>query len=105
MDRNQEILAQTMALLMSTTPETTLGKLLNFCLAAKVEVDISHKTALEFANELLEDPSHLSAWMNEVMESDGQITTDELIAVEEMHLKNPDKFMQMLLQELETLSL
>ena len=33
----KEELAKTMAFLRLVTPETTIGKLLNFCLAVKVE--------------------------------------------------------------------
>ena len=47
-----------MACLLCTTPETTLRKLLNFCLAAKVEAK-SGKTPLTFAEELLDHPENL----------------------------------------------
>ena len=56
---NKQLLAYTMACLLSTTPETTLGKLLNFCLAAKIEPQNSGKTVLNFAEDLLEHPELL----------------------------------------------
>jgi mannitol-specific phosphotransferase system IIBC component len=43
---NNQLLAQTMAFLVGTNPETNLGKLLGFCLATKVESKNSGKTPL-----------------------------------------------------------
>ena len=102
MEKSQ-LLAQTMAFLMCTTPETTLGKLLNFCLATKVESENSGKTPLAFAEELLQHPEKLASWISEVIDSDDDYTVDEMVALSEMHLKQPEKFMERLLQEVEGL--
>ncbi|MEM9907149.1 MAG: hypothetical protein AAF921_19210 [Cyanobacteria bacterium P01_D01_bin.44] len=102
MDKEQ-LLTQTMAFLLCTTPETTIGKLLEFCLAAKVEPDNSHKTALEFAQELLQHPETLSSWLTEVIDSDDKYSVDEMVALSDMHLKDPAKFMEKLMAEIKTL--
>ncbi len=99
----QQLLAQTMAFLLCTTPETTIGKLLNFCLAAKVESKHSGKTPLVFAEELLEHPEKLASWISEVIDSDDQYSVDEMVALSEMRLKDPQKFMDLLLEEFKTL--
>ncbi|MGV2829626.1 hypothetical protein [Myxosarcina sp. GI1(2024)] len=98
---NRQLLAQTMACLLCTTPETTLGKLLNFCLAAKVEATNSHKTPLAFAEELLDHPEKLSNWISDIIDSDDDYSTDKMVAVSEMRLKNPQKFMELLFEELQ----
>jgi hypothetical protein len=100
----QQLLAQTMAFLMCTTPETTLGKLLTFCLATKVESENSHKTPLAFAEELLQHPEKLADWLSEVIESDDDFSADEMVALSEIPFeKHPDRFMAHLLQELQAL--
>lgn len=99
----KQILAQTMAFLMCTTPETTLGKLLNFCLAAKVESDNSGKTPLAFAEELLQHPENLTSWISEVIDSDDDYSVEEMIALSAMSVKDPHQFMERLLQEVEAL--
>ena len=99
---NRQLLTQTMAVLLCTTPETALGKLLNFCLAAKVEAD-SSKTALEFASELVSHPETLSTWISEVIDSDDNYTVEEMVALSEMHLKTPEQFMTQLFEEADQL--
>ncbi|MEM8809589.1 MAG: hypothetical protein AAGF01_26500 [Cyanobacteria bacterium P01_G01_bin.38] len=71
-------------------------------MAAKVDPDNSHKTALEFAQELLQHPETLSGWMTEVIDSDDKYSVDEMVAVSDMHLKDPEKFMKQLLTDLKT---
>ena len=102
---NKQLLAHTMACLLSTTPETTLGKLLNFCLAAKIEPDNSGKTVLNFAEDLLEHPEKLSQWISDAIDSDDDYSVDEMVAYSEMHLKNPDKFMNLLFEELNAVNI
>ena len=99
----KQLLAETMAFLLCTTPETTLGKLLNFCLAAKVESRNSGKTPLAFAEELLAHPEKLASWISEVIDSDGEYSVDEMVALSEMRLKDPQQFMGLLLNELKAL--
>ena len=99
----QQLLAQTMAFLMCTTPETTLGKLLNFCLATKVDSKNSGKTPLAFAEELLQPPEKLTSWISEVIDSDDNYSVDEMVAIAEIPLKESQKFMEQLLSEVTTL--
>lgn len=105
MDKTQ-LLAQTMAFLMCTTPDTSLGKLLNFCLATKVIAGEDNKTSLELAEALLEDPDTLLDWLAEVIESDNNYSQTELRAVLDLPLKtegNNQAFMVGVLAELEGL--
>ncbi|MGB3615266.1 MAG: hypothetical protein WBA10_15840 [Elainellaceae cyanobacterium] len=102
---NKQLLTQTIAVLLCTTPETALGKLLNFCLAAKVEAKNSGKTALEFAQDLVSHPETLSIWISEVIDSDDSYSVEEMVALSEMHLKNPEAFMAQLFDEANTVSI
>ena len=88
---------------MCTTPETTLGKLLNFCLATKVDSKNSGKTPLAFAEELLQHPEKLAHWISEVIDSDNNYSVDEISAIAEIPLKQPQKFMDQLLEEVKAL--
>ena len=101
------LLAQAMALLMSTTPETTLGKLLNFCLAAKVDPSVAGKSPRAFAEDLLTEPVKFSAWIQAVVDSDDDYSVDEMLAISEIHLKDTqqfsDRFMNKLWAELSAL--
>ena len=99
----EQLLAQTMAFLLCTTPETTLGKMLGLCLAAKVDAKNSGKSPLEFAQELLQHPEKVSSWISDVIDSDDQYSVDEMVALSEMNLRDPKKFMKALLDEMTTL--
>ncbi len=99
----EQLLAQTMAFLLCTTPETTLGKLLGLCLAAKVDAQNSGKSPLQFAEELLQHPETLSQWISDVIDSDNQYSVDEMVALSEMNLKDPENFMKKLLAEMTVL--
>ena len=101
---NRQLLTQTMACLLCTTPETTLGKLLNFCLAAKVEAE-NGKTPLTFAEELLDHPESLDNWISDVIDSDDDYSTDEMVALSQMRLKDPQRFMELLFEELKVVNI
>jgi hypothetical protein len=105
MDKQKEILAQTMSFLMSIRPESNLGKLLNFCLATKVEPKQTGKTAYDLAYYLLEHPDRLSNFIQEAMESDGEYTQEEYLAMGEIPTRDPDAFMQKIFVELEEIEL
>ncbi|MGF1535517.1 MAG: hypothetical protein ACFB4J_03380 [Elainellaceae cyanobacterium] len=96
---NRQLLTQTMAFLLCTTPETALGKLLNFCLAAKVEAENSDKTPLEFAQALIDHPETLSTWITDVIDSDDSYSVEEMVALSEMHLNDPQDFMRLLMEQ------
>ncbi|NEO87818.1 MAG: hypothetical protein F6J87_26710 [Spirulina sp. SIO3F2] len=102
----QQLLAQTMAFLMCTTPDTPLGKLLNFCLATKVIAGEGNKTSLELAEALLDNPDTLLDWLAEVIDSDSNYSQTELRAVLDLPLKtegNNQAFMAGVFAELEGL--
>ena len=99
----QQLLTQTMAFLLCTTPETKLGKLLGLCLAAKVDAQNSGKSPLEFAEELLKNPEKVSGWISEVVDSDNQYSVDEMVALADMNLKDPEEFMKDLMDEMRVL--
>ncbi len=100
-----QLLTQTMAYLLCTTPETTLGKLLNFCLAAKVEVETSDKAPATFAQELIAQPEQLASWLQAVIDSDDRFSVDEMIALKEMGLKDAQGFMAQLFEEVKTVDI
>ena len=102
---NKKVLALTMACLLYTTRDTTLGKLLDFCLAAKVEARRSGKTPLAFAEELLDKPEIFADWIGEVIDSDDVYTRDEMMALSGMDLKDVEEFMQMLFEELNEIAI
>ncbi|NEQ84276.1 MAG: hypothetical protein F6K26_30120 [Moorea sp. SIO2I5] len=104
MVNKKKILEDTMTLLMSVTPDTSLGKLLNLCLAAKADPNIS-KSAREFAVELLEDPSKIAYWTMDVIGSDANYTDVEWEALNDMKLDNPETFVADFQSELESLDL
>ena len=101
--QKQQLLTQTMAFLLCTTPETTLGKLLGLCLASKVDAENSGKSPLEFAEELLQHPEKVTTWISEVVDSDDRYSVDEMVALSEMNLKDPENFMKELLDEMTVL--
>ncbi|MDV3353287.1 hypothetical protein QGP82_31730 [Leptothoe sp. LEGE 181152] len=101
--QKEQLLTQTMAFLLCTTPETTLGKLLGLCLASKVDAKHSGKSPLEFAEELLQYPETISTWISDVVDSDDRYSVEEMVALSEINLKDPEKFMKELLKEMTTL--
>ncbi|MEM7794636.1 MAG: hypothetical protein AAF579_09305 [Cyanobacteria bacterium P01_C01_bin.118] len=101
--QKEKLLTQTMAFLLCTTPKTTLGRLLGLCLASKVDAENSGKGPLQFAEELLQHPETISSWISEVVDSDDRYSVEEMLALSEMNLKDPAKFMQQLLDEMTAL--
>ncbi|MEO0537038.1 MAG: hypothetical protein AAF215_24665 [Cyanobacteria bacterium P01_A01_bin.123] len=105
MSERTRVLAETMALLMSTTPDTKLGKLLNFCLATKVDAAIAGKTPLEMAQALIMQPEQISAWITAAIDGDDDYTVEEMVALADMGLKDAEKFMDDLWVELDNIDL
>lgn len=101
----EQLLVQTMAFLLCTTPETTLGQLLGLCLASKVDPEFSGKSPLEFAEELLRHPDTISTWISDVVDSDDRYSPEEMLALSSMNLQNPGKFMQELAEEVDVLDI
>ncbi|MDJ0901700.1 MAG: hypothetical protein QNJ55_23160 [Xenococcus sp. MO_188.B8] len=103
MDAKKEALAKTIAILTSVTPETTLGKFLDFCLEAQVLKSVSGKTPLAMAMEFIEDPTKIAYWAQEIMGADGEFKTEQWQALGNMDIKDPDKFLAELWEELEAI--
>lgn len=99
------VLAQNMAFLISIPPQSNLAKLLSFCLATKARENTTGTKILEMTYELMENPSKLPYWTQDIMGQDLDYTTEEWQALGEMGVKNADEFMSMVWQELENLKL
>lgn len=100
MTLSKSALAQHMATLLTIAPESNLAKLLNFCLAAKLDEQKLGKNALEVCQMLMENPTDLPYWIQDIMGSDREYSPEELTAFGEMKLTNTEEFMQTLWQEL-----
>jgi len=94
-----------MAFLLAIPPGSNLAKLLSFCLATKVRSNLSKSEALANICELMEKPSHLAYWTQEVMGLDLDYSSEEWQALGEMELTNPAEFMAQVWSELERLEL
>ena len=105
MKLNKFILAQNMAFLISIPPESNLAKLLSFCLATKVRKNTTGIEILKLTSELMENPSNLPYWTQDVMGLDLDYSSEEWKALGEMGIKDAEDFMATLSQELENLSL
>ncbi len=97
---NRSPVANAIAVLLSTTPDHPLGKLLNLCLYAKVDSNVSDK-----AEEFLSDPSRVAYWVQEVIGSDEKYTPKECQALGDMELFDVDSYVGELMKEIEALDL
>ncbi|MBE9061978.1 hypothetical protein [cf. Phormidesmis sp. LEGE 11477] len=95
---NQQAVITAMSVLLSTTPDLPLGKLLNVCLMAKVENNSAAK-----AQELFDDPSKVAYWVQEVIGSDGKYTPEECQALGDMELTDVDSYVSELSAEIAAL--
>ncbi len=98
-------LAQNMAFLISIPPESNLAKLLSFCLVTRARPNISGTELLKITSDLMENPSNLSYWTQEVMGLDLDYTSEEWKKLAEMGIHNTTEFMTTLEEELENLNL
>ncbi len=99
------VLAQKMAFLIAIPPESNLAKLLSFCLATKARQNTTGTEILKITCELMENPSNLPYWTQDVMGLDLDYTSEEWKALGEMGINDAEEFMITLSQELENLSL
>lgn len=99
------VLAQNMAFLISIPPESNLAKLLSFCLATKVRKNMTGTEILKITCELMENPSNLPYWTQDVMGLDLDYSSEEWKKLGELGIKDAEEFMVTLWQELEKLSL
>ncbi len=98
------VLAQNMAFLISIPPESNLGKLLAFCLSTKARENTRGTKILEMTYELMENPSKLAYWTQDIMGQDLDYTPEEWQALGKMGIKDANDFMNILWQELENLN-
>jgi hypothetical protein len=99
------LLAQNMAFLISIPPESNLKKLLSFCLATKPRGNTSGSDLLKMTCELMENPSNLPYWTQDVMGLDLDYSSEEWKALGDMGIKDARQFMAALFDELESLKL
>jgi hypothetical protein len=99
------VLAQNMAFLISIPPESNLAKLLSFCLATKARDNTTGTEILKITCELMENPSNLPYWTQDVMGLDFDYSSEEWKALGEMGIKDAAQFMAAVSQELDSLSL
>lgn len=99
------LLAQNMAFLISIPPESNLGKLLSFCLAIKAREKASGTELLKMTCELMENPSNLPYWTQDLMGLDLDYSSEEWKALGEMGIKDARQFMAALFYELENVNL
>ncbi|MEG4484034.1 hypothetical protein [Microcoleus sp. D2_18a_B4] len=99
------VLAQNMAFLISIPPQSNLAKLLSFCLATKARKKTTGTEILKITCDLMENPSNLPYWTQDVMGLDLDYTSEEWKALGEMGINDAEEFMATLCQELENLSL
>jgi hypothetical protein len=99
------VLAQNMAFLIAIPPKSNLAKLLSFCLATKARQKMTGTEILRITCELMENPSNLPYWTQDVMGLDLDYTSEEWKALGEMGINDAEEFMATLGQELEKLSL
>ncbi|MUG98492.1 hypothetical protein F7734_41835 [Scytonema sp. UIC 10036] len=97
-------LAQNMAFLISIPPESNLAKLLSFCLATKVREKTPGTEILKLTYQLMENPSQLPYWTQDIMGHDLDYRTEEWEALAKMDIKDAKEFMAILEQELKDLN-
>ena len=102
---NQEALTKTIAILLSVTPKTPLGKFLRLCLETKVDTDIAGQTPLETTQEFMADPNSLSDWAEELICADGEVQDQEWEALEGLEINSTEDFLTALWAELERIDL
>ena len=99
------VLAQNMAFLIAIPPQSNLAKLLSFCLVTKARKKMTGTEILKITCDLMENPSNLPYWTQDVMGLDLDYTSEEWKALGEMGINDAEEFMATLWQELENLNL
>ncbi|HBE17664.1 MAG TPA: hypothetical protein DEG17_00230 [Cyanobacteria bacterium UBA11149] len=105
MQANKDMLSQTMAFLISVPPDSNLKKLLAFCLATKARENTLRTEIVKLTSDLMENPSNLAYWTQEVMGLDLDYSTEEWKTLGEMGIKDARDFMNTLFKELGNLNL
>ncbi|HBE19960.1 MAG TPA: hypothetical protein DDW51_20680 [Cyanobacteria bacterium UBA11367] len=87
------LLSQNMAFLISIPPESNLAKLLSFCLATKARQNMTGTEILKLTCELMENPSNVPYWTQDVMGLDLDYSSEEWKKLGEMGIKDAEDFM------------
>jgi hypothetical protein len=103
MKLDKNTLTKTMAFLLSIPPETNLAKLLKLCLISQYNSEKLGKNTLEKTQELIQNTSSLPYWIQEIIQSNDKITKEEWEAFGELNLKDTQKFMDTLFEELDNI--
>lgn len=98
------LLAQNMAFLIAIPPQSNLAKLLSFCLATRARENTSGTEILKITCELMQNPSSLPYWTQDVMGLDLDYSAEEWKALGEMGILDAHEFMSILSKELENLN-
>jgi len=99
------LLAQNMAFLIAIPPDSKLAKLLRFCLTTRSRTNMSGTDLLKITCELMENPSKIAYWTQDIMGLDLDYSSEEWKSLGEMGIKDADEFMATVWQELESLNL
>lgn len=99
------LLAQNMAFLIAISPESNLAKLLSFCLTTRTRANMSGVELIKITCELMENPSNIAYWTQEVMGLDLDYSSQEWKSLGEMGITNTTEFMAKVSEELESLNL
>lgn len=99
------VLAQNMAFLIAIPPESNLAKLLSFCLTTRTRSNLSGIELIKITCELMENPSNIAYWTQEVMGLDLDYSSEEWKSLGEMGIRNSEEFMAKVWEELNNLDL
>lgn len=99
------LLAQNMAFLIAIPPDSKLAKLLRFCLTTRARPNMSGTDLLKITCELMENPSNIAYWTQDVMGLDLDYSSEEWESLGEMGVTNTTEFMAKVWQELDMLEL
>lgn len=105
MKSDKFLLAQNMAFMIAIPPDSNLAKLLSFCLTTRTRANLSGRELIKITCELMENPSNIAYWTQEVMGLDLDYSSEEWKALGEMGIRNPTEFMTQVWEELESLEL
>ncbi|MGD1919072.1 MAG: hypothetical protein ACFCAD_09355 [Pleurocapsa sp.] len=105
MEQQKAALTKAIAVLLSVTPETPVGKLLKLCLEAKVEEQVAGKTSLQMAQEFIDKPDSIAYWMQDVIGADGEFKAEEWQALGELGITDTEQFLKDFWAELEGIEL
>ena len=99
------LLAQNMAFLIAIPPDSKLANLLRFCLTTTARRNMSGTDLLKITCELMENPSNIAYWTQDVMGLDLDYSSEEWKSLGEMGVTNTTEFMAKVWQELDMLEL